>query len=300
MTITTDGWFDWAERNPGPPDKKYTEANTARLFIPHSAVGYLNGWYSRLFSTERVSCSHGGAHPQGDYSPYASASVHLWNAYDGHLIQHYPIFVSCWASGSRHLNVNGVAMEHEGGFQPVSEPLRVGQIDTLERVLRDLAAFHGKPPDYWSRPINAADMWATLYEHNETTRFGGVYSSCPSGRIPWNEILRRLGEQEDDDMWVRHNRLADWFTGRFWPGGSGGEMQTKTDFALPDGVKAVRFGVDIQSGHIRWFDGDGVSVAGASSPRYSVVELFLNDRGTCHFFVEQDAVFNVLECLAYR
>ena len=42
--ISQDGWFDWCERIPGPAVKVYSEANTATMFLPHSAVGYYGGW----------------------------------------------------------------------------------------------------------------------------------------------------------------------------------------------------------------------------------------------------------------
>src|SRR2546427_10675753 len=48
---------------------------------------------------------------------------------------------------------------------------------------------------------------ATLFEHNQMTRYGASPTACPSGRIPWAEIIPALEEhmalvtQEDIDRW---------------------------------------------------------------------------------------------------
>lgn len=179
--ITQDGWLDWAKRDPGPADKRYSEPCTSEIVIPHSAVGYYNGWISRLKSTER--------NRDGTYTAYAAASVSGWIAYDGTVTQHYPLTVACWASGSRHLNVKGNAFECEGGFNPVNEPLTDAQVASLVRIIKDIGVWKGRPTSYWRRPTGANDLNATLYEHRETVRFGGAPTSCPSDRIPWGKVL---------------------------------------------------------------------------------------------------------------
>ncbi|KKN69019.1 hypothetical protein LCGC14_0444910 [marine sediment metagenome] len=135
MGLTADGWFDWAERYPGPPDKVYSEPNTAQLYVPHSAVGYYAGWLSRLNSQERDAA--------GRYTAYAAASVHGFIMYDGKVIQHYPITASCWASGNRRANTTGIAFENEGGYDPVDEPLTAGQIASNVRIVRELMKWRG-------------------------------------------------------------------------------------------------------------------------------------------------------------
>lgn len=182
--ITSDGWFDWMERIPGPADKVNSGTNTAKIYLPHSAVGYYGGWSARLFSQER--------RPDGRYTAYAAASVHGWISYSGHCIQHYPVSASCWASGSAFPNLNGIAFENEGGYQPENEPLRPGQINANVRILMDLAAWKGVQPSYWRRPGSDNDMSATLYEHRECVRFGSAPTACPSNRIPWAAILEQL------------------------------------------------------------------------------------------------------------
>ena len=67
--ITQDGYLDWAERiAPGyAVDKVNGWANTARLYLPHSAVGYFGGFKGRIIDR-----------PVTD--PTARASTHGWTA----------------------------------------------------------------------------------------------------------------------------------------------------------------------------------------------------------------------------
>ena len=185
MAVTPDGWLSWAERDPGPPDKKYTEPCLSAGYVPHSAVGYYGGWRSRLDSTDRL--------PNGRYTDYAAASVTGWIAYDGTVIQQYPFTVSCWASGNRHANTSFNAFENEGGFDPTDEPLTTQQVRANVRIIQELSAWKGWTPQ----------RMVTLLEHNECVAlWGGGATSCPSNRIPWATILAALNTtpQEDDDM----------------------------------------------------------------------------------------------------
>ena len=118
--------------------------------------------------------------------------------YDGACIQHYPLTASCWTSGSREANTRGVAFEIEGGAPGrESEPLTEAQTRALERILGDIAAWKGVINDYWRRPQGGHDLNATLYEHRECVRFGSSPTACPSRRIPWDELLRRLGQRPE-------------------------------------------------------------------------------------------------------
>lgn len=188
MGLTPDGWFDWAERKPGPVDKVYSTPCTNQGVIPHSQVGYQPGAEARLFSTQREPSD------PTRYTAYASASWTGSILYSGVLRQHYPIDKACWASGARYLNINFNAFEMEGGpADNPSEPLTDAQVDTLVRVIRELSEYGGWVP---VRPQGPSDLSATLYEHRENTRWGGLPTACPSGRIPWVLILARL----EDDM----------------------------------------------------------------------------------------------------
>jgi len=185
VAISADGWFDWMRREPGPPDKVYSESNRVDFYVAHSAVGYYGGWASRLFSPERDAA--------GRYTAYAAVSTHGWIHYDGACVQHYPLTASCWASGSRAANTRGVAFEIEGGAPGnESEALTEGQKQALTRILSEIAAWRGVPNSFWRRPGGALDLDATLYEHRECTRFGSAPTACPSNRVPWEEVLKRL------------------------------------------------------------------------------------------------------------
>lgn len=133
--ITADGWLDWALRVPGPADKCYSQPCQSMGYVPHSAVGYYQGWLGRLFSTARL--------PNGRYTKYAAASVTGFIRYSGIVIQHYPLGVSCWASGNRHANVKFNAFENEGGWLDHDEPLTVPQIEANIRIIKDMMIWKG-------------------------------------------------------------------------------------------------------------------------------------------------------------
>ncbi len=237
--ITNDGWFDWAERRPGPADKVYSEPCTSELFIPHSAVGWYAGWYSRLFSTARL--------PNGRYTPYAAASVTGWVELNGHFIQHYPVHKSCWASGSRHPNTKGNAFEHAGGAPGnYMQPFTPEQVNTDIRITLDMQDYHqrkhpGVYNNLWKeprRPLNAEDLNATLYEHNECTRWGSLPTACPSERLryAWGRIVTALNEQEEDDN-MPDERLDAIY--RELGGGGTPVMFQVLDAGAPNGVKSI-------------------------------------------------------------
>lgn len=182
MTIGADGWFDWAERDPGPPDKRYSEPNRIEGFIPHSMVGFFGAARDRLFNRSRL--------PSGQYTEYARASWIGSVLYDGTLIEHYSVMTSAWTSGAREPNVRFPAFEFEGGPPGrESEPLTDAQLATAERIVRDLMAFSPRFNER-RRPDGPADRDATLYEHREMTRFGALPTACPSERM--RELWRRL------------------------------------------------------------------------------------------------------------
>jgi len=196
--ITPDGWFDFAERVPGPPDKVYSEPNVVQGYVPHSAVGSYDGWVSRLFSTQRE--------VTGRYTEYSAASVHGFILKNGHVIQHYPVYKSCWASGSRFPNVRFTAFENEGGFIPFDEPLTDAQVLSNIHIISELSrAFDWTP----SRPVKAGDTTATLYEHRECARFGSAPTACPSNRIPWPRIMSAINLGGEERVFYTDERLKE-------------------------------------------------------------------------------------------
>ena len=194
--ISVDGWFDFARREPGPADKVYSQRNTARCAIPHDAVGYKHGWYSRLFSTERL--------PNGRYTEYAATSQHGIildeidpTTGDAVFIQHYSIFSSCWGSGSREINTQAVCWEQErirGNFTALWMPPHM--IRTNIRLFSDLANFMRWPE--LRRPTSAFDKAAQAYRHRECIRFGAEPTACDSGRTPLEAIIAAVNAEEDD------------------------------------------------------------------------------------------------------
>ena len=189
MAITDGGWLDGAERMPGPPDKVYSAVNAVEGYVPHSAVGYLSGWLSRLYSTERL--------PNGRYSPYAAASITGWIPYTGKVIQHYPFTASCWGSGSAYPNTHFPAFENEDSAPgDESEPLTDFQLEMNEQIIFELADWKGWVP---KRPKGPSDVSATLYEHKECIRWGSRYTACPSGR------MTKLWVKVEEDM----KKIAD-------------------------------------------------------------------------------------------
>ena len=170
--IDPQGWFSWAVRDPGPPERQYAGRNTLKLFIPHSAEGYWPVMRQILW---------------GDRGSSWFAS----NLKDGRLIQHYPIYARTWTSGSGYPNYNGLAWENEG---VAGEAFTDKQTENCIRIINEVSALTGMKS--WRRPLNSADKEAQLYEHNECTRWGSEPTACPSHRVPWSTIIAGLGETD--------------------------------------------------------------------------------------------------------
>ena len=191
MTLTADGWFTWAERDPGPLDKTNGGTNTIAGVVPHSAEGYAPLLMQLVHDEAR------------------RASWMASNLKNGRFIQHYSVYAQTWTSGAGYPNNNFVAWENEG---VEGEPLTPQQTTNIVRVIRELSALGRWKP---RRPADGKDKTATLYEHRECVRWGAEATACPSGRIPWDEIMRQLGEE--DDMTERV-----WDGARTWIVGKGG------------------------------------------------------------------------------
>lgn len=174
MISSNAGWFDWAARIDGPPDKKVAgETNLIDGIVFHSAVGTLQGVINVVM---------------GPASNRKSVTGVL--AKDGRFIQFYPVTDSPWANGNPTVNVRYLGFEFEGG--PIgneSEPLTLLQVDGAVRILKDLAEYKGVGVDFWRRPV-------TLVEHKEL-----VATACPSGRIPWAAILAALQPPTAPSAW---------------------------------------------------------------------------------------------------
>lgn len=182
--ITPDGFFDWAERLPGPPVKQWPDVNARQGVVFHSAVGSIQGVINVVFLPYN---------PDDDSTKRSVTGV---IGYDGRFVQFYPVTASPWGNGSHEANKRFPSFEHEGGkIGNESEPLTEPQIAVDVRILQDLNA----DAAYWERPISPVDRIATLYEHREMIRFGADPTACPSGRIPWTEIKKRLEPVPPED-----------------------------------------------------------------------------------------------------
>lgn len=198
MALTSDGWFDWALRDPGPVGSVNGSRNGGKGVIPHSAEG---SWDSLKhlhdFHWSRAT----------DPDPRNRASWGATNLKDGRLVQHYSVWEQTWTSGSDYPNNNFFAFENEGG---AGEPLTDAQTANTVRICRELGSAQG-----WTlrRPVDAQDKTATAYEHNECRRFGSAPTACPSGRVPWGEIMRQL---EEDDVKSFLAWVPDYAGGSIW------------------------------------------------------------------------------------
>ena len=202
--ITQDGYLDWAQRNPGPAAKKYSTPCTSEFYLPHSMVGSLAGWYTRLFDLTTLS--------DGRFIPNAAASVTGSILLDGTVIMHYPFGASCWASGNREANTRGNAFENESqytsGRQDERKPLTGPQVEANIHIIRDMSTHFGWIPMRPAGPIlgAAAIPGVTLLEHNEAVRlWGGGITLCPSNRIPWDTILEAFQEDDMGKVFIFHN-----------------------------------------------------------------------------------------------
>jgi hypothetical protein len=195
MTITADGYLDWARRDDScPRDKVYTQRNSGQMIACHSIVGMEgpteDGIPNRFQSTERL--------PNGRYTAYAAASSMFVLRLDGTLIQCYDIGASTWTSGSRDANCNAWAIEAEGGYYPdFGEPLTKAQEDTFVRLVTEWEAWRGKP----AIPNIFGARNPNIYQHKDLAAiYGSDATACASDRYAgaWKRVA--LGERWEDDM----------------------------------------------------------------------------------------------------
>ncbi len=164
--MIVDGWLDWAIRLPGNPAHVNGGVNEAKGIFLHSAEGYADNLL--------------------DLAVYGPLSWHASNLMDGRVFQHFPFTAQCWHATAA--NNRYVGMENEGVYTRETT-LNEAQIVNAVRVIKDLSAWKGWTPN---RPSDPKTIAYTLWEHREVPRLGGSATACPSDRIPWNEILRRL------------------------------------------------------------------------------------------------------------
>lgn len=166
--IDENGWLDWAIIYPVPEAKlgyymvpKYQPNKEGLVF--HSAEGWA-GYLLYLVADMGRQASWVGS-----------------NMIDGQFYQHYPITATAWANGSIMSNLKFIGIENEG---IAGLGLSEAQVSNLVRLAQDCKDFFG-----WSAFTRQVQAW----EHNEMTSFGSASTACPSGRIPWDTIIERIG-----------------------------------------------------------------------------------------------------------
>lgn len=178
-------WMPGALVVPGNPDKVGYDAlgfgvkGPKRGDVKHSA----EGWAAYLKFLVQ--------------SSLAIKSWHFSVLTDGTKWQHYPINVHCWHAGDTdddhdvRANIELVGIEHEG---LVGTPLTAEQTQATIEISRFCAGVFERTAAYARFPVQPADGW-TLVEHTEVSN---TFTACPSGRIPWEDVLERLTPQNVD------------------------------------------------------------------------------------------------------
>lgn len=175
MTLSPDGWFDWAIRDPGPEEKLWPDADVEGVTF-HSAVGSA----ATVISIVKGPASNNRS---------VIGVIH----YDGALTQFYSVRRSPWANGNKIANMKFKGFEFEGGgFWPngtpnFSEPWTEKQKATGARILKEMLADKGLP----------LVVKQTCREHNEF-----FPTACPSGRVPWTQIIDMALAKPLDRRWV--------------------------------------------------------------------------------------------------
>jgi len=156
-----DLWYPKAIRLDGPAEKQGYAGITTRQgkgLIGHSAEGRFNAALAVLNSTRQVSFC-------------------LFIDYYGGTYQFYPLSAVTWHGGCVFANAHFVGVEHEGR---AGEPLTRAQVASLAEFTAWLAEQEDWP---------SIERRATLREHREMAEYGAAPTACPSGRIPWQEVI---------------------------------------------------------------------------------------------------------------
>ena len=169
--MTAQQWAPFATRRDGPSAKHgypgFSEPSRKTGIVCHSMEGSLAAALGELDKPTRL------------------ASWTFSNPKVGPMLQHYAVGQHTWASGSLQANVLYTSCEHEG---KAGEPLTENQIANLVTLIEWLHEQHD-----WT----AYDRRIQLWEHKEAAVFyGGGATACPSDRIPWPEVMKRLKEGE--------------------------------------------------------------------------------------------------------
>ena len=181
--IQADGFFSWAERDPGPADRwaRWGNARTPMTHITHHS---LEGWFRLL--------SGNGYSPMKDPSRWPTAWHGTVRRSDGKLFQHYPVWA--WLQHGHTGNAYGPGFESEDeGSSDFHLPLTLEQQVTFLRIYIDMEAYTG---------LKYSRQKRTLIEHNEW----GANTQCPSGL--YAPLWKQLEEPEMDPKHLELLRLT--------------------------------------------------------------------------------------------
>ncbi|MCJ7676830.1 MAG: N-acetylmuramoyl-L-alanine amidase, partial [Anaerolineales bacterium] len=153
-------WYPKAFRLDGPPAKHgyngiYIRQHKGAIY--HSMEGRWQDAYSRLMSSDKV-------------------SWHLSLTYGGVWLQHYALNDVLWHGGCTFAGMLA-AIECEGR---AGESLTRQQVNELAEFTAWLAEQEDWPEIKFPDP---------LWEHQMMVAYGAAPTACPSGRIPWEEVI---------------------------------------------------------------------------------------------------------------
>jgi len=144
-------------------------------------------------------------------------------------------------------NCAAVAIEHEGFTGEVWTQAMLDASCAVKRWVNDELASAG----HATIPYSVEG----IIGHNDIDAIDRP--GCPGTGRDLGKMIAQLNAG-GDDMYVRHNKVAEWFEAReLGVGGSAGrgEMTARADFALPQEAKRVEFNVYLDSGNMSFYDG---------------------------------------------
>ncbi len=184
--LRDDGWFDWAVRDPGPPDRVLSNFRTPlTVYVCHSMEGvyHFPDGYTAMRDPRRF-----------------PTAWHWTKARTGTLYQHYPVWAHLQHGHSANILGPGGELE---GFQ--NEPINNDQMRTDLRIIADINFYLErkgfKPLERDNRQLPQMTKRG-LVEHREMTQAPNT-TQCPSSRYAplWAAL--------EDDMSPEDKALLD-------------------------------------------------------------------------------------------
>lgn len=184
--LRDDGWFDWAIREPGPPDRILSAFRLPLTVITfHSLEGYI------------------GAYKAYEDPARFPTAWHDTNPKVGVILQHYSFFAHLQHGNAANVLGPGSEMEGRAG-----EPMTENQLRNNIRIIRDVNEYlvrHGRDPLTRDSRALAVGMKRGLVEHGEMG-----YTACPSGRYAplWAALAAPPPTPEDEMGMTDDEKLA--------------------------------------------------------------------------------------------